>query len=164
MRTAKEMDEYSLSKGFSTANKSELKHFQLIENQLKQDEYVKIAATVVGINNGNQAVMGGTTALAFTNKRFIYAQKGGFLFGEQIKIVNLDTVNDIHKEPFGISYGKISIDTLKENICIEINKNKIDDLFKEIANIIDEYKKMFQATQSSNKYQVPMNWKSSRNY
>ena len=31
MRTAKEMDDYSLEKGFSAADKSALKHFSLIK-------------------------------------------------------------------------------------------------------------------------------------
>lgn len=140
MRTAKEMDEYSLENGFSFSDKSALKHFSLIEKQLKPDENVKCALTAVGVHNGAQAVMGGTTAIAFTNKRLIYAQKGGFLFGEQVKIVNLDQVNDIEKAPFGLAYGTISIDTIKENIGIRLDKNKIDAIFNAITDIIDDYK------------------------
>lgn len=140
MRTAKEMDDYSLEKGFSAADKSALKHFSLIEKQLKPDENVKCAMTAFGVYNGQRAVMGGITAIAFTNMRLIYAQKGGFLFGEQVKIVNLNQVNDIEKAPFGIAYGRISIDTIKENIGIDIDKKKIDAVFNAITEIIDDYK------------------------
>lgn len=140
MRTAKEMDDYSLENGFSFANKSALKHFLLIEKQLKPDETVKCAITAVGVYNGLQTVMGGETAIAFTNKRLIYAQKGGFLFGEQVKIVNLDQVNDVQKDSFGISHGRINIDTIKENIGLELDKKKIDAIFNAITEIIDDYK------------------------
>lgn len=134
------MDDYCLSNGFSFDGKSALKHFQLVENQLKNDENVIMAMTTSGIYDGAQIVMGGITAIAFTNKRLIYAQKGGFLFGEQIKIVNLDKINDIQKEPFGLFYGKIKIDTIKENIGIQVDKKIIDLVFRSITEFIDNYK------------------------
>lgn len=49
-------------------------------------------------------------------------------------------MNDIEKAPFGIVYGRISIDTIKENIGIDIDKKKIDAVFNAITEIIDDYK------------------------
>lgn len=141
MRTAKEMDDYCLKNNFLLVNnKSALKHFLLIEKQLKPDENVKCAMAAPAVYNGSQIVMGGTIAIAFTNKRLIYANKGGFLSGEQVKIVSLDQVNDVQKQPFGIAYGRINIDTIKENVGIEIDKKKIDAVFNAITKIIDDYK------------------------
>lgn len=140
MRTAKEMEEYCIANGFLTRKKSVLKHFQIIEKQLKPDETVKVSLITNGVYNGQQIVMGGTVAIAFTNKRLIYAQEGGFLLGTQLKIVNLDQVNDIHKDSFGLTFGKIKIDTIRENVVIPILKEQIDRAFYEISSIIDDYK------------------------
>ena len=140
MRTAKEMEEYASKYDSSVIKMNYLKHFSLIEKQLQSDENVKIALMCTGVYDGERIVIGGNVALAFTNKRLIYAQKGGALFGEQIKIINLDQVNDIQKQPFGLTFGTIYVDTIKENVGFRVFKKNIDSIFANITEIIDDYK------------------------
>ena len=140
MRTAKEMDQYCLDNGFSYNGKSALKHFAVIEKNLLADEDVYVAMAPNGVYNGATIVMGGITAIAFTSKRFIYAQKA-LLMGEPVKVVSLADVNDVHKDTFGIMDGKIRIDTPRENIGFQLGKKQLDGAFNVVQEVLENYKK-----------------------
>ena len=139
MRTANEMDQYSMSHNFSY-NGSALQHFAVIEKNLLPDEEVLVAMAPNSVYNGSTIVMGGITAVAFTNKRFICGRKA-LIMGEPVKIVSLENVNDIHKETFGIVDGKIMIDTIRENIGILLGKSQLDAAFQTVVEVLETYRK-----------------------
>ena len=140
MRSASQMDRFALEHGFIYNNKSALKHFEVIQKHLMRDENVLLSLAPCGIYNGGAMVMNGICAVAFTDKRLIYAQKG--LFGaEPVKIVNLDNVNDVEKDTFGMFDGKVCIDTLKENVRLNFSKLQLNDAFLAIVEVLNVYKK-----------------------
>jgi len=145
MRTAAEMDKYCLDNGFSYDGKTSLKHFEVIAKNLMSDEEVFVAMCPNSVYNGATIVMGGKTAVAFTSKRFIYGQKA-ILMGEPVKVVNLENVNDVHKDTFGLMDGKIMIDTIRENIGIQMPKKQLDSAYTVILEVLEKYKKQPQAT------------------
>ncbi len=140
MRSASQMDKYALEHGFVYNNKSALKHFEVIQKHLKRDENVLLAMVPCGVYNGGAIVMNGITAVAFTDKRLIYAQKG-FFGSEPVKIVNLDNVNDIEKDTFGLFDGKVCIDTLKETVRLNFSKLQLDYAFEAIVEVLEIYKR-----------------------
>ncbi|MBQ8739539.1 MAG: PH domain-containing protein [Clostridia bacterium] len=140
MRNASQMDKFALEHGFVYNNKSALKHFEVIQKQLRRDETVLISLAPCGIYNGGAIVMNGICAVAFTDKRLIYAQKG--IFGsEPVKIVNLDNVNDVQKDTFGLFDGKVCIDTLKETVRLNFSKLQLDEVYLAIVEVLEVYKR-----------------------
>lgn len=139
MITAKEMDEMSINLGFSYGGKSALKHFEIVERLLQPNEDVLLTLTTNSITNGSKYVTGGITAVVFTTHRFICAQKAS-KNKEPVKVVNLDIVNDIHKNPSGLLEGTICIDTPKETIGIHLQKVQLDRAFAAILETLDTYK------------------------
>lgn len=125
LNTAREMDEYAKERGYIYAGSTALKHFEVIEANLLPGEDVLMVLAPNGVYNGDQIVMGGITAVAFTNKRLIYGQKA-IMIGAPVKIVNLDNINDVQKDPSGFVKGTICVDTLKEKICFQFTNEKLD--------------------------------------
>lgn len=140
MRSATQMDKFALKHGFVYNNKSALKHFEVIQKHLSRDENVLLALAPCGVYNGGAMVMNGICAVAFTDKRLIYAQKG-FFGAEPVKIVNLDNVNDIEKDTFGMFDGKVCIDTLKETVRLNFSKLQLGDAYLAIVEVLNIYKK-----------------------
>ena len=118
---------------------SPLKHFEVIERALLPNENVIMALSPCGIYDGNTIIMGGFAAVAFTNKRLICGQKA-LLMGSPTKVVNLEHINDVEKDTFGVIDGKIYIDTLKDRIGFSFNKDVIDRMFPEILQLLESYK------------------------
>ena len=140
MRSATQMDRFALDHGFVYNNKSAIKHFEVIQKHLMRDENVLLALVPCGVYNGGAMVMNGICAVAFTDRRLIYAQKG--IFGaEPVKIVSLDNVNDVEKDTFGLFDGKVCIDTLKENVRLNFSKLQLNDVFLAIVEVLNVYKK-----------------------
>lgn len=139
MKSASQMDKYALEHGFVYNNKSALKHFEVIQKHLRRDESVLLAMAPCGVYNGGAIVLNGMCAVAFTDKRLIYAQKG--IFGsEPVKIVNLDNVNDVQKDTFGLFDGKVCIDTLKETVRLNFSKLQLSEAFSAIVEVLEIYK------------------------
>ena len=141
MRTAIQMNAFALEHGFIYNNKSALKHFEVVEKHLQEDEVALLALAPNGVYNGGAIVMNGITAVAFTNKRLIYGRKGIFK-SEPVKIVNLDNVNDIQKDTFGLFDGKVCIDTLKEEVRLIFSKIQLNDVFYAVLDVLDTYKRL----------------------
>ena len=140
MRTAQEMDAYAREHGYLYGSeKTALKHFAVIEKNLLPGEDVIMALAPNSVYSGNDIVMGGITAVVFTNKRLMYGQKA-ILMGAPVKVVNLENVNDVHKDTLGLLNGKIYIDTLKENIGIQFTKAHLDRIFKDILQMLENYR------------------------
>lgn len=139
MNTAEGMDAYAKAGGYIYIGDSALKHFEVIEKHLLPGEKVLMALAPNSIYNGPNIVMGGVTAMAFTNKRLVYGQQSKIL-GTPVKSVNLDNVNDVQKDAFGLVEGSISIDTLKENITFKFQKQCVDRIYGDVMKILDTYR------------------------
>lgn len=87
----------------------DLKHFQLIEDALDDDEKVFIA--FIALNAGSSNKNGGYCAYAVTSKRIIMAQKR--LSGQFFQIISLKNVNDVTYSSWALN-ARITIDTSQE--------------------------------------------------
>ena len=146
MRTAEEMvqycDDHNTGAGFNA--KWRLKHFKIVENQLKDDEEVLVA--FIGIKNYE-----GLTnhenhwGYAITNKRIIMGQKG--LIGEKVVVVSLRDLNDVSFKK-GVVFGVLTIDTIKEVFNVGLDKNSATAIHELVTNaLMDLKEEMYQSSQ-----------------
>lgn len=134
MKTAEEMYDYCLEKGFGEGltRGSALKHFKIIEDNLQSDETVLM--TFIGILNFE-----GMTkhdhhhAYALTNKRIIIARKK--LIGQSIKTVLLNLLNDVNTR-IGMVYGVIEFDTMKETFNVAVAKKHATNIQESIQGYL----------------------------
>ena len=104
--------------GFNASKSWALKHFSMIERELRQTEivlsvFMGIYKYVSPTKHGNNA------AYAITTERIIVAQKN--LIGEEIISVELTRVNDI-KMKVGMMGGTVTFDAMTERFNIYCNK------------------------------------------
>lgn len=146
MRTAEEMvqycDEHNTGAGFN--KKWRLKHFKIVEQQLKDDEEVLVA--FIGIKNFvDIANHEENWAYAVTNKRIIIGQKG--LIGEKVDVISLRDLNDISFRK-GLVFGVLIIDTIKEEFNVGLNKNSATSIHELVTNaLMDLKEEMHQSSQ-----------------
>lgn len=146
MRTAEEMvqycDENNTGSGFNA--KWRLKHFQIVENQLNDDEEVLVA--FIGIKNYVSLTNHEENwAYAVTNKRIIIGQKG--LIGEKVDVISLRDLNDISFRK-GLVFGVLIIDTIKEEFNVGIRKDIATNVHELVTNaLMDLKEEMHQASQ-----------------
>lgn len=136
MRTAKEMAEWTQNNntGSGFSKKSRLKHFQVVEKQLQQDEEVK--GTFCGIHNYKSMTDNlGNFAYAITNKRIICGQKK--LMGENVQIISRKHLNDVTKST-GMMFGTITFDTFKEVFNVHVDKKEADKIHELITHQLFE--------------------------
>lgn len=145
IQTAKEMYNYCVQNGFGSGwnEKWALKHFNLIENSLMNDEYVKMV--FIGLHNYISSTKhDGFYAYAITNKRIIMAQQK--VFGHNFQTISLDNINDITFSS-GMAFGKLTIDTIKETFNVQLDKVSAKKISDSIHIILDNLKKL---TKNSN--------------
>lgn len=146
MRTAEEMaqfcDENNTGAGFSA--KWRLKHFKVVEQQLKDDEDVLVC--FIGLKNFvDIANHDENWAYAITNKRIIIGQKG--LIGEKVDVISLRDLNDISFRK-GLVFGVLIIDTIKEVFNVGLNKNSATSIHELVTNaLMDLKEEMHQSSQ-----------------
>lgn len=146
MRTAEEMvqfcDENNTGEGM-TAN-WRLKHFKVVENQLKEDEEVLVA--FIGLKNYESLSKHEQNwAYAITNKRIIIGQKG--LIGEKVDVISLRDLNDVSFKK-GMIYGILTIDTIKEKFNVGLDKISATSIHELVTNtLMDLKEEMYQPTQ-----------------
>lgn len=146
MRTAEEMVQYcddnNTGAGFNA--KWRLKHFQIVENQLKDDEDVLVA--FIGVKNFvDIAHHEDNWAYAITNKRIIIGQKG--LIGEKVDVISLRDLNDISFKK-GLALGVLTIDTIKERFNVGLDKNSATSIHELVTNALMDLKEdMHQSSQ-----------------
>lgn len=146
MRTAEEMaqfcDEHNTGAGFSA--KWRLKHFKVVEQQLKDDEDVLVC--FIGLKNFvDIANHDENWAYAITNKRIIIGQKG--LIGEKVDVISLRDLNDISFRK-GLVFGVLIIDTIKEVFNVGLNKNSATSIHELVTNaLMDLKEEMHQSSQ-----------------
>lgn len=146
MRTAEEMaqfcDENNTGAGFN--KKWRLKHFKVVEQQLKDDEDVLVC--FIGLKNFvDIANHDENWAYAITNKRIIIGQKG--LIGEKVDVISLRDLNDISFRK-GLVFGVLIIDTIKEVFNVGLNKNSATAIHELVTNaLMDLKEEMHQSSQ-----------------
>ena len=94
------------------------KHAAVVENFLDADEVVYY--TFCGQRNDTNTLLFDSCVVALTNKRIIIGEKRA-LFGYYMLNVSTKLFNDLTINS-GIIFGRIEIDTVKENIFISIKE------------------------------------------
>ena len=142
MKTAKEMYDYTVVNkyGTVTTKKATQKHFEVIEEQLHNDENVLMS--FAGLHEEPNSSFTGSFAYAITNKRLIIAQKG-VLGRSKTKSVLMEHLNDVSVQN-GIMWRNIKIDTLKDTFVIKNNTNSSKDLGTKVQETIFKLKKGLQ--------------------
>ena len=146
MRTAEEMAQYcddnNTGAGFN--KKWRLKHFQIVENQLKDDEEVIVC--FIGLKNFTSITNHEENwAYAITNKRIIIGQKG--LIGEKVDVISLRDLNEISFKK-GVVFGVLTIDTIKEEFNVGLDKNSAASIHELVTNaLMDLKEEMHQSSQ-----------------
>lgn len=134
MKTAKEMYEYCIEKGYGSGLTKNwaIKHFKVLEKNLRNDEEVYM--TFIGLKDFiSMTKHDSNYAYAITNKRIIFGQRK--LIGENFKSVVFDRINDISSS-LGMVFGTVTIDTLGETFNVGVDKKTADNISKEEHKII----------------------------
>ena len=138
MRTAEEMIQFCKENGLGTGSMKswDLKHFTLIQNALQPDEQVLFAFE--GFHNYQSASKhDGNFAYAVTNLRFILAQKK--MFGENLKSVALDQVNDVTFSS-GFAMGIVTVDTIREKFNVALPKSEAKNISDRLHTLLLDLK------------------------
>lgn len=116
------------------------KHAKIIEMHLNPGEVVKYAFAAQKNNNPFDIIT--TYAIVLTNKRILLASKR-LLFGYFFTAITPDLFNDLKVE-MGIIWGKIRIDTVKEEVVLSnIQRTALDDIETQITEYMMEEKKKY---------------------
>ena len=116
------------------------KHSKVIQKFINPGE--KLLYVFTGQKNFNPLNVTSTYILALTSKRIILAQKR-LLFGFYYTTITPDMFNDLQVKQ-GIIWGKIIIDTVKEEVVISnIDKNALDDIETNISEYMMREKRKY---------------------
>ncbi len=114
------------------------KHADVVEHILDDDEVVYY--TFCGQRNDSHSMIFDSCVVALTNKRIIVGEKR-LLFGYYLLNISTKLFNDVTLNA-GIFFGRVEIDTVKENVFISnIDKNALDEIETMIHKIVIENKK-----------------------
>ena len=135
MRTAREMYDYckehNFGRGFT--ERSALKHFEIIQNNLQPDETIEMV--FIGLHNYEGiAKHDNNFAYAITNKRILMAQKR--VIGMAFQSVSLKNINDITFTT-GVAFGVITFDTIKECFNVAVDKSAAVSINNELHDVIE---------------------------
>lgn len=139
LKTAEDMYNYCEQQNMGTGfSKSwSIKHFSLIENELRAGESI-LTAYVGRLSKNSDGNSGYNYAFALTPKRFIMAQKR--IIGNFLKSIYLENVNDVTMKK-GLIFGTIEVDTIKEVVQIEVAKECADNIYYCITSSLERIKK-----------------------
>ena len=113
------------------------KHAEVVENILDDDEIVYY--TFCGQRNDTHSMIFDSCVVALTNKRIIVGEKR-LLFGYYLLNISTKLFNDLTLNA-GILFGRVEIDTVKENVYISnIDKRALDEIETMIHKIIQNNK------------------------
>ncbi len=116
------------------------KHCKIVENHLNPGETVKFAFAAQ--KNGSSFDWTSTYVIALTNKRLVLGTKR-LLFGYFFTAITPDMFNDLSVR-MGLLWGKIEIDTVKENVYLSnIQKGGLDDIETAITEYMMEEKQKY---------------------
>lgn len=124
------MNVYKLAKRFKkkygmTIAFNIAKHSKVVESIIDKDEQVLYA--FCGQKDDSHKIIFDTCVVALTNKRIIVGQKR-ILWGYQITTITPELFNDL-KINAGLLFGRVEIDTIKENLFISnLDKKSLDEI------------------------------------
>jgi len=114
------------------------KHAKVIEDIIDKDE--KVLYAFCGQRNAESHLLFDSCIVTLTNKRIIVGEKRA-LFGYYLLTISTELFNDL-KINTGILFGRIEIDTVKENLFIsDIDKKAMDEIETCVNDIVLKNKK-----------------------
>lgn len=117
------------------------KHSKIVEDIIDKNE--KVLYAFCGQRNDEHHLLFDSCVVALTNKRIIIGEKRA-LFGYYLITISTELFNDL-KISTGIFWGKIEIDTVKENVFISnLDKRSLDEIETNFNKIVYENKKRIQ--------------------
>lgn len=115
-------------------------HCKVVEKHLNPGEEVRFA--FAGQKNENFYDIFQTCVVVLTNKRILIGQKR-VVWGYFLSSITPDLYNDLLVYQ-GLIWGKITIDTIKEEVTISnLPKSGLDDIETEISEMMMEEKKKY---------------------
>lgn len=116
------------------------KHAKVVALHLNPDEQIKYVFAAQKNNNPFDIIT--TFAVILTDKRIILASKR-VLFGYFFTAITPDMFNDLTVK-MGIIWGKLSIDTVKEEVILSnIQREALDEIETNITEYMMEEKKKY---------------------
>lgn len=116
------------------------KHSKIIKLHLNPDEEINYVFACQKNNNPIDIIT--TYVIALTNKRILLGQKRLF-FGYFFTAITPDMFNDL-KVKMGLLWGKIIIDTVKEEVILSnIQRNALDEIETKITSYMMEEKQKY---------------------
>ena len=117
------------------------KHAKVIEMHLNPGETINYAFAAQKSTRFFE--MFSTYAVVLTNKRILLASKR-LIFGYFFTSITPDLFNDLEVK-MGIIWGKIVIDTIKEEVMLtNIDKNALDEIETNITEYMMKEKQLYQ--------------------
>lgn len=115
-------------------------HAKVIENHLNPGEFVQYAFAAQKSNNLFDIIT--TYAVVLTNKRILLGTKR-LLFGYFYTAITPDLFNDL-KVKMGIIWGKVVIDTVKEEVILsKIQREALDEIETQITEYMIQEKQKY---------------------
>jgi len=115
-------------------------HCKILDKYINPDETIRYI--FAGQKNAKSIALPNTFVIALTDKRLLFARKR-LMFGYFFYAVTPDMFNDL-KVNSGIIWGKIEIDTVKENAIISnLSKSCLDEIETEITQYMLEEKRKY---------------------
>lgn len=122
------------------------KHSKVIEKHLNPGE--EVLYSFAGQYNDNPLNIYCTVVVALTSKRILIGQKH-ILFGYTLNAITPDMFNDMQIKQ-GIIWGKIAIDTIKEEVVISnLAKNSLDEIETNISEFMMKEKQKYAKPNNS---------------
>ena len=116
------------------------KHAKVIETHLNPGEIIKYG--FVAQKNDNPFDIITTNAIVLTNKRILIASKR-LVFGYFFTAITPDMFNDLQVR-MGIIWGKIAIDTVKEEVVLSnIDPRALDEIETRVTEYMMEEKQKY---------------------
>ena len=117
------------------------KHAAVVEEYLNPDE--EVLYVFCGQNNEKWNDLFSSSVIVLTNKRILIGQKR-VLWGSYYTQITPDLYNDM-KIYKGLFFGKIIIDTVKEEVVItNLDKNSLDEIETAISEFMMKEKKLYK--------------------
>uniref|UniRef100_A0AAU8B0D6 YokE-like PH domain-containing protein n=1 Tax=Dulem virus 36 TaxID=3145754 RepID=A0AAU8B0D6_9CAUD len=137
LRTAQQMYEYHKANNLGEIFKEKemLKHYQLIEADLKPNEYVIvpfIGRRAKRLQNGKYE-SSSYSVFCLTNQRLMQARKGWI--NEEQQQVSLNFLNDVTMQK-RLIMGYVIIDTAKEEIIVETGSVCVENIYKALSEAL----------------------------
>ena len=123
------------------------KHAKVVQDIIDKDE--KVLYTFCGQRNDTHTMICDSCVVAVTTKRIIVGEKRA-LFGYYVLTISTELFNDL-KINTGLIWGRIEIDTVKENLFISnIDKRAMDEIETNVHEIMLNNKRRLKQNKEKN--------------